>query len=246
MKGARGMRTQEPIIWWDSHLSICGNDGEGDEGGEGGGSSGGTGTGGTPSSGEQGEGGTGEGAEGGEEGDEDEDIPDTLEEIKAALKKERAGSREAKALRRENARLQKLADEAAEKDKSEKEKAEGRATKAEGKLSKLAVGYKNNAVDRAIEQAARDARFHDPGDAIAQINRSSITVEQDDDDPTDVTVDKKSVVTAVKALAAAKKHLVKPDDGSGDGEPSGGKFGGGQKPGDKKSEEALRVLYPSL
>lgn len=230
------MRQLEELAWWQQAM-ICGNEGEeeaqstGDAGDAG-------------DAGNQGD--PDPAAADAGDGDGDDEIPDNLEEIKAALKKERTNSREAKSLRKQLAAAQKLLDEAADKDKSEKERAEKRATQAEERAAKLASGYKRSAVDTAIERAARAAKFHDPTDAIAQIDRSGITVEQDEDDPSDVTVDSKSVVAAVKALAAAKKHLIDTGEGKGEGDPSGSTFGSG--PSGKKglTPERLKELYPSL
>jgi len=77
---------------------------------------------------------------------------------------------------------------------------------------------------------------------LSLIDRSTIGVEQDEDDLADVEVDEKSVERAVKALAAKKPHLLIAD---GDEQPSGGKFGG-HKTKDEADQAALEARYPAL
>lgn len=182
--------------------------------------------------------------------DDDDDEHDDRDDpkvkgLRSALAKER----------RERARLEKeakaraRADEEADlKTKSDIEQAQAREKKANDKLTKLVDGYRNSAVDRAIEKAASAANFVDTNDALAGVDRSLISVEQDDEDPSVVTIDAKSVERAVKRLASDKPHWLKQaGGGTTDGKPTGSGFGGGKSGGDDKSREAtLREKYPSL
>lgn len=209
---------------------------DGDEGGEGGeGESGDSGAG-------SGDGDSGEGegdGEGGENGSEDDSKPDVTG-LKSALARERAANKakekELKALRKARE-----AEENAKKSDLEKAQAEAEANKT--KAEKLAAGFLKTNINSAIRRAAEKAGFIDPDDALAGISREDITFEQDEDDPSEVEVDQKSVDKAVKALATKKPHFVK--SGTDDGEPSGSQFGGSKKQ-KKTSDDELRDKYPSL
>lgn len=230
------MRTTQ-VPWWLQGVTLCGYEGEGD-GGEGG-------SGDSGDSGNAGEGGEGEGegsGEGGDEGSsgEGEKKPEDTAGLKSALEKERLAAKTAtKALKAAEKRLAEIDG----KDKSEAEKAKEASAKAQEKVTKLATSLKTQALDSAIEREARALKFRDVDDAIRLVDRGAIEVEQDEDDPSDVSVDQKTVKTAVQALANKKKHLIG-EEGSED--PSGSKFGGGNK--DKKTltEEALVQKYPAL
>ena len=127
------------------------------------------------------------------------------------------------------------------------EKAQTEAERAKGTAAKLAARLRDTEVNRLIRAEAAK-RFIDPEDAVAQVDRRSIEVDQDEDDPEDVEVDEMSVREAVKALAKKKPHLLKPKDEDGSGSrPSTSKFGGGRKrQNDGAEDEALRDLYPML
>src|SRR5690606_17927203 len=116
------------------------------------------------------------------------------------------------------------------------------------KATKLAAKLLTNAVDTAIIKVGTALKFRDLDDALKLVDRSEIDVEQDEDDPSDVEIDTKTVEAALKALAKAKPHLLIPDgDGDeGSGEKSGSKFGGSRKSKDDLDEERLRELYPAL
>lgn len=160
--------------------------------------------------------------------------------LRSALEKER---RERKRLERENKLFlkEKEAKEAAEK--SEAEKATDRANKIEAKLQKLAEGYRMREVNDAIRKAAREAKFIDPDDAIAGVDIDLIEIEQDEEDPSRVTIDTKAVTRLVKELASKKPHFIA--SGTEDGEPTGGKFGSKQQS-QKDPDEAIREMYPAL
>lgn len=244
------MREQEELAWWQHGLLICGFDegGDGGAGGDGnGGASGGAGTG----AGAGGDG--GDGADDDGDGDGDDDLPpdNDVSGLKSALQKEReqrkSAAKELRTLTKQFRDAQKRLDELDDKDKSEVEKATKALAAAQEKTTKLASRLRTQAVDALIERHARDMKFIDVDDALSGVDRSKIEVEQDDDDPSDITVDAKTVKAAVKALADKKKHLIQ-SEGDGSGGPSGSRFGGGSnKSGDKDAEKArLKELYPAL
>jgi hypothetical protein len=234
------MRIEELLPRWMRHdLLILGFEGEGEGEGEGDGSSGDAGDGSSGASGE------GENDDADDDDADDADAPKDLDGLKSALAKERKNAKAGKAEKKRADALQARIDELEAKDQTEIEKATKAREKAEAKAAKLANGYKRSAVDRAIEKVARDLKFKDTDDAISLVDRSAITVEQDDDDPSEVTVDAKTVKQAVKALADRKKHLIG-EEGSDD--PSGSKFGGGggKKTSKEATEDQLRNKYPAL
>lgn len=175
------------------------------------------------------------------EKDEHDDRDDPkVKGLRSALAAERA---RANKLEKEARARAKADEEKALKEKSEIEQAQIREQKAMERLQRLADGYRKSAVDRAIEQAASD--FIDPNDAITGVDRSQIEVEQDEEDPSIVKVDKKSVERVVKALAAEKSHWLK-KQGTDDGEKTGSTFGGSRQKSDKTKDEVYRQKYPSL
>jgi len=123
----------------------------------------------------------------------------------------------------------------------ERTRQESEAVKAQNQ--KLAAGLLTRDVDAAIREAAKDAKFIDPEDAVNGVDRSKIVAEQDDEDPTDIFVDETTVQAAVKALATKKSHFIR--SGTDDGDATGSPFGGSKKK-KQQDEEALRELYPSL
>lgn len=174
-----------------------------------------------------------------DEGTNGEDDKDPAAGLKSALQKERA---RANRLEKE-AKARAKADEArALAEKSEIEQAQIKLQQAEDRAARLSTGYVNTAIERAIEKAASE--FIDPDDAIQGVDRKAITFEQDDEDPSIVKVDAKSVKAAVDALAKKKSHLLKA--GTNDGEPTGGQFGGSGSKKKSTTEDELRAKYPSL
>lgn len=159
--------------------------------------------------------------------------------LKSALAGERA---RAKAAEKELAKLQKAADEKDLADKSEVEQARIKLEKAEAKAQKLASGFLTSELDRAIRRAAKD--FIDPTDAIAGVDRSKLSFTQDEDDPSDIEVDEKSIEKEVKRIAAQKPHFLK--TGTTDGDATGGKFGGKPPRERETSADKLKTKYPSL
>lgn len=235
---------QESTPWWLQGISLCGYEGEGDGGDSNSGGSSGSGT----SSDDAGSSGAGNDNDG---DDGDEDLPDDKDVagLKSALQKERADrkakTRAERALLKELNELKKKQQDIEDKDKSEAEKAKAEAERSKAAVTKLAERFRNQAVDSLIEKVARDLKFKDTDDAISLVKRADIEVEQDENDPAEITVNRKSVEKAVKALADQKKHLI---DAEGEGDPSGSKFGGGGNHGQrsKLSEEALKEKYSAL
>jgi len=159
--------------------------------------------------------------------------------LKSALNTEREAR---KAAERELKKFQKAHDDAELAKKDEVTQAATRAERAESKVAKLASGLLNQRLADAIRKAAGD--FTDPEDAVSGVDRSQLVYEQDDDDPSEITIDAKSVQNAVKRLATAKPHWLK--TGTSDGEPTGSSFGNPRKPTPKTSDDALRENYPAL
>jgi hypothetical protein len=191
------------------------------------------------------EGGTGSGAEGAEGAEGANSQTDDAAGLKSALQKERterrAMEKELKAFRA----AQTAKDDA---EKTEVQRLTDQQTQASQRLQKLADGYRNNAVEAAILRAATEAKFRDPSDALRAEVLSAIGVEQDQDDPTAITIDSATVKDAVKALAKSKPHYLQaPAGAQGTGAPSGSKFGGGSNSGGKPDQNAaLLKAYPAL
>jgi hypothetical protein len=189
----------------------------------------------------EGEGSQGTGTEGAGAGED-------VSGLKSALEKER---NEKKALDKELKAYRKKEEERTAAEKTEIERATDTAAKEAARVQKLAAGFRNNAVNSAILKAAANAKFLDPSDALRTEVIEAIGVEQDEDDPSQVTIDEKSVVAAVKALATSKKHYVASGDGSQQQQKqapkSGSSFGGGAPQSNLTADEqALAKRYPAL
>jgi hypothetical protein len=169
--------------------------------------------------------------------DDGDDLKARADALEASLKKERK-------LRRQAERDARKASKARADSKEEKDAAALRKELEDQgkKTQRLAEGFLNSARDKAILDAAREAGFIDPTDALIDSVRTAVDTDQDEEDPTDIDIDEDSVREAVQKLAKKKKHLIgKP----GDGERSGGKFR--KKSGDQGADEqALVEHYPSL
>lgn len=174
---------------------------------------------------------------------DDKSVKPENEALLAALRKERKRANIAeKALKKANASV----DETTNKDLTEKEKAQKQASEAEKKSAKLAEKLLDGAVDNAIIKMATGLNFRDIDDALKLVDRGDIGVEQDEDDPSEIELDEKSVETALKSLAKSKPHLIMAD---GQGDRSGSRFGGGKssKRTDKDAEDqVLRGKYAAL
>lgn len=233
----RSMIAHTKQAWWLNRTgSIFGFDGEGDggsgEGGEGSGEGAGTG-----------EGGSGEGEEGAGGSSSGEGEGEDTAGLKSALEKERA---DRKKLEKELKVLQKAEQAKADAEKSEVDRLKGENDRNAEKATKLAAGFKKNAVNSAILKAAAAAKFADPTDALRPEIFDAIGVEQDDDDPTDIIIDDATVTAAIKKLAKDKPHWLAaaqtklPKSGS-----TFGGSGNSNTKGDPE-REALKLKYPAL
>lgn len=139
--------------------------------------------------------------------------------------------------------FQKKQQEAEDAERSESEREKLRAEKAETALTKLAQGYRTEKLHSAIRNAAGD--FVDADDVIAAIERDgTVGVEQDEDDPSLVTIDQATLQAAIKKLSTSKPHWLK--TGTSDGERTGSKFGNGRGSKKPSGDEALMDRYPAL
>jgi hypothetical protein len=187
----------------------------------------------------EGEGSQGTGTEGAGAGED-------VSGLKSALEKER---NDRKAMEKELKALRKAEETRTAAEKTEIERVTDTATKEQQKVAKLAAGFRNNAVNEAVLKAAGAAKFRDPSDAIRPEVLAAIGVEQDDDDPSDITIDEKSVTEAIKNLAKSKPHYLLTDDGKQKQQTpkSGSSFGGGAPQSNLTADEqALAKRYPAL
>jgi hypothetical protein len=139
---------------------------------------------------------------------------DDLEELKAALKKEREEHRKERKLRRKAERdaRKKQTQDKDEADDKDLEAAKERVRQSEEKTKKLGTRLLNRERDAAILEAAREAGFIDPTDALTDKIRAAVEYDQDDEDPSDIEIDEDSAAEAVEKLAKQKKHLLKSAD----------------------------------
>lgn len=225
--------------WWlNLTSSIVGFDGEGEGAGGDGGSGDGTGE------------GAGDGQGSGGAGDGGNSTDDDTAGLKTALQKERESR---KAMERELKALKKADEARTSAEKTEIERATEAEKKTSDKVARLAKGFRDNAVNSAILEAAKTAKFRDPSDALRPEVLSAIGVEQDEDDPSKVEIDKATVTEAIKQLAKSKPHYLNTDN-SGSGAAgerklprSGSTFGGSNNNGQQPSkEQQLAARYPAL
>lgn len=232
--------------WWLSlSASIIGFD----EGGTGGAGDGGAGDGGEGAAGAAGstDGGSGEGAQGGEGAEGANSKDDDTAGLKSALAKERA---DRKKLEKDLAAFRKAEQTKADAEKSDIQRLTDENSRTTAKAQKLAEGFKNNALETAILQAAATAKFRDPSDALRPEVLSAIGVEQDEDDPTKITIDSAEVTTAIKKLAKDKPHYITvttANNSGGSAPKSGSTFGGANNGGTiPPAQAALLTKYPAL
>lgn len=149
----------------------------------------------------------------GDKKDPPKSTAEDVEQLKKALNAER--------LLRRNAQrdLKKLSKKEAD-DKADED--EGKATKqiieAQTKVSRLAERLSREAVDNAIVRIAAEMNFADLEDPLGLVKRAQIDVDQDEDDPSDVSVDLDTVREALQDLAKRKPHLLKSKSGKDDDE----------------------------
>jgi len=162
--------------------------------------------------------------------------------LKTALERERQDKR---AMQQELKELRKLKQEKDARELAEKSELERAQIEAETERKRsglLAAGFLNERLNNEIRVIAQKHNFVDVEDAISGVDRTSIAYEQDQADPSIVTVDAKSIEKAVKDLAARKPHFIKP--GTDDGEPSGSQFGARKKKDSGNND--YKQLYPGL
>jgi hypothetical protein len=187
--------------------------------------------------------GAGEGQGSASTGTEGQGAGEDTSGLKSALEKER---NERKTMERELKALRKDAETRADAEKTEIQRATDAATQNASKVEKLAAGFRNSAVRSAVLEAARAAKFLDPSDALRPEVLDAIGVEQDEDDPTQVTIDPSSVTKAVKALATSKKHYIGGEQQK-QAPKSGSQFGGSTTGSNMTADEqALANKYPAL
>lgn len=164
--------------------------------------------------------------------------------LKSALRKERKARR---ALEKQVKNLSKSQEDADTKDASDLEKAQKELAATTGKTARLAARLLETSLNNEIIAQATKMKFLDVDDAVKLVDRELIDVEQDEDDPGDVTVDKSTVKEALEELTKTKPHLLIAE---GSSERSGSKFGGDRSNRDKKDKDAERQedlsKYPAL
>lgn len=217
-----------------------GHEGEGDQGDQQGDQNGESGNDSNASGGDS-QGASGDSSTATDDDDDKDDDDKDVDGLKSALAKER----------RERRKLEKAAAAREKADADEKSKeadavahAQKKEQEARDKVSKLASGLLQRELDSAIRKEAEKQGFIDPADAIDGVDRNSLTYEQDDEDPTDIDIDAKSIEKVVKGLAARKPHFIK--TGTDDGQRTGGGFGGGAQGDRKDKDAALKAKYSAL
>lgn len=190
------------------------------------------------------------GAEGQGEGNPPAPKTYTAEELaglKSALEKER---NDRKALDKELSSFRKAQQEREDAEKTEVQRLTDQQNRLAQNYAKLAEGYRDNAVEKAVLAEATKLKFLDPSDALRNEVLRGLTVEQNEEDPTQVTVDMAEIQRRVKELARSKPHYVT----QGPARPpvaqkSGSQFNSQQPRGtDQQSAERARLaeLYPAL
>ena len=173
--------------------------------------------------------------------DEHDDANDDVTKgLRSALAAERKANKDRE---KELKTLRKAKDDRDLSEKDEVEQANTKAERATARADKLAAGLLKRDVDSAIRTAAEAAGFIDVSDALDGVDRSLLSIDQDEDDPTVITLDDKAVALLVKNLGIKKPHFLK--KGTDDGEPSGSQFG--RRSNRKQTDdEAYKESYPSL
>lgn len=187
-----------------------------------------------------GDGDEGNGGDSGSGNDGDEDPGRNTEGLLRALQEERRKNREKDKKLRKIEKDQQRASSSKDELLTEAQKELETST---SRVTKLSEGFLRMKLNSAIESAARKSRFRDTDDALSMVDRSLISFDQDEDNPSDVDIDLKTVEAAVKKLATSKKHLI--SAGTDDGHGTGGQFGT-KGSGKKTTEEELRAKYPNL
>lgn len=184
------------------------------------------------------------------DGDDDEDAKPaelTKGDVKRLNDALKAARREARIAKRD-ARQATKGKTAAEKTEKADE-LEQKVTKLEERTTRLANKLRTQAVESAGRDIARELKFRDPDDALAELRKFSdddLGVDQDPEEPEDVEIDKDVIREKLTALATRKEYLI-----LGkvlDGDPTGSTFGGaGSGKGSKgATEQQLKSTYAAL
>ena len=181
--------------------------------------------------------------------DENKDTEGTQEDgrtkaLKAERKLKREAEAEAKRLRQENEALKRKDMDELQRTQAERDDAVKESQAKDDRLQKLITGYRSNALNNAILAEAQKQKFIDPNDALVGVDINEITVNQDEDDPTQVDIDLKAVTSAVKKLATSKPHYI--NKGTTDGGATGSQFGGSRSGNKPDDDFELRQKYPNL
>jgi hypothetical protein len=203
----------------------------------------------------EGEGGEGEG-EGEGEGSEDEE-KDSLDKLQKALKAERLKNKNLE--KKLKGVTPKATTEEGDEEEEESEQDAGKgkpkaprsaaARAAEAKLQKLQTAFVKSSFASTVRSMATN--FVDPDDAVAALDMSMITHEQDEDDPSNIVWDEAEIKTALKDLAKRKPHFLQSGekDPKTPTRPSGSKFAGARKPNttDPKAElQGYQSRFPAM
>jgi hypothetical protein len=181
-----------------------------------------------------------------EESSESEEQSSNTDGLKSALQKER---RERRALAKEIKALREFRQSHEDSVKDDVTKAKDQADQATSKAEKLAKSLRDRTLDNAIIKLATSMDFVDVDDALSLIDRDLIDIEQDEDDPSEVSVDESTVQSALETLKKKKPHLIKgAQNGSSGGlTKSGSKVtGSGKATKEQTDDDALRARYPAL
>jgi hypothetical protein len=171
---------------------------------------------------------------------------DEISGLKSALEKER---NDRKALDKELAAFRKAQKAKEDSEKSEVQRLADDNASLGDRYTKLATQFRNNEVNRVITEAAKSIGFLDPSDALRAEVLDNLEINQDEDDPTKVTVDVTEVVKRVKQLAKAKPHYVGGSQQQAPSTRSGSTFSGASNTGRNDStaeQQRLAQLYPAL
>lgn len=180
-----------------------------------------------------------------DEGDDDDEPAPTKEDVKKLKEAARKERVEKRALAKELKELK--GQKQTEQVQEETKQVEQQQRVNDERLAKLAAGFRDARVEQVVAKVAAALNAASPEDVYDHLklrNFPDIDVDQDDDDPTKVTVDEDDVKAAVKKVLKAKPHWVK--GAAGDGTPSGSQFrpGGSRKP--ELDKDALQSRFPAL
>lgn len=189
--------------------------------------------------------------------------PPNDEKLRSVLQKERKARRESdkrvKSVQRELEELKAKGEGGGKKEDPEKESKTSTSPADERRSEKLAQKLLASSTESAIVRVMGSPklveklgiRFKDPDDVLKLVDRALIEADQDDDDPTEITIDDDSIVTALRSLARKKPHLLLPKEGemSSEGRSrSGSQFGGSRDGATDKAtrQQELKKKYPAL